>query len=386
MDVPPLERRRLKIVTGVLPSNSTKLAYLGASHPFTQQVDVIFPSSDDLESALSVLGTRYGKGKVKLSDLINDAGPFSDVLSNPESGFAMLGKEQNDDVWCIDPRGLLTLSVSKDTYERLGLVGRKLPFKTHADRRVISLSMKKGAESVANKARRNTALELWDKRRDEAGVGPWDVFYCVKVPMPNPVDSRSEDVKCQVTKLVDVRIPQIQSLPPRPSNSSSSTSDDEEDWSSELGALFEWVGMATLGSQRLSANDRVDPYVSVYNCPTPSYVGSITRLRWTGFLGPDFVQSIVDTALTQAATLPGGPATNSPFISITSHALSSSPVSYISPSTHSGTVTPLETHLRVSRADGEDTWCLLAVPGSSGSQSISWAIVESLGQLDTRWG
>lgn len=48
---------------------------------------------------------------------------------------------------------------------------------------------------------------------------------------------------------------------------------------------------------RLSANDRVDPYVSVYDCPAPSYVGSVTRLRWTGFLGPDFIQSIIDAAL-----------------------------------------------------------------------------------------
>jgi hypothetical protein len=39
-----------------------------------------------------------------------------------------------DDIWCIDPRGHLTLSVSKDTYERLGLVGKKLPFKIHEDR------------------------------------------------------------------------------------------------------------------------------------------------------------------------------------------------------------------------------------------------------------
>lgn len=54
------------------------------------------------------------------------------------SGFAMLAKEQNDDVWCIDHRGLLTLSVSKDTYERLGLVGKKLPFKTHTDQRGTS--------------------------------------------------------------------------------------------------------------------------------------------------------------------------------------------------------------------------------------------------------
>lgn len=48
---------------------------------------------------------------------------------------------------------------------------------------------------------------------------------------------------------------------------------------------------------RLLANDRVDPYVSAYECPVPSYVGDITHLRWNGFLGPEFVQSVVNTAL-----------------------------------------------------------------------------------------
>jgi ribonucleases P/MRP protein subunit RPP40 len=48
---------------------------------------------------------------------------------------------------------------------------------------------------------------------------------------------------------------------------------------------------------RLFANDRVDPYVSVYECPAPSYVGSITHLRWKGSLGPEFVQSVINAGL-----------------------------------------------------------------------------------------
>lgn len=35
-------------------------------------------------------------------------------------------EDDNEDKWCIDPRGVLTLCVTKDTYERLGLVGEKL--------------------------------------------------------------------------------------------------------------------------------------------------------------------------------------------------------------------------------------------------------------------
>lgn len=68
--------------------------------------------------------------------------------------------------------------------------------------------------------------------------------------MHDSINSGSEDVKCQVTKLVDVRIPKNPSIPPHPSTSRSSTSDDEEDWNSEMGALFEWIGLAALRSQR----------------------------------------------------------------------------------------------------------------------------------------
>ena len=46
----------------------------------------------------------------------------------------MLSTERHgDDVWCVDPHGTLTLSVSKETYEKLGLIGQKLPFKNRVE-------------------------------------------------------------------------------------------------------------------------------------------------------------------------------------------------------------------------------------------------------------
>jgi len=134
---------------------------------------------------------------------------------------------------------------------------------------------------------------------------------------------------------------------------------------------------------RLLANDRVDPYVSVYECPVPSYVGDITHLRWIGFLGPEFVQSLINTALTSLSTATG----NKPFVAIVSHALSASPVSYISPSTWADTALPMESPMRLPRGDGEDTWCMLAGPEAVDSQMLgAWSLVESLGQYDARWG
>jgi len=42
---------------------------------------------------------------------------------------ALPSASECDDTWCIDPRGVLTLCVSKPLYEQLGLVGKRLPFK-----------------------------------------------------------------------------------------------------------------------------------------------------------------------------------------------------------------------------------------------------------------
>lgn len=42
---------------------------------------------------------------------------------------------QSDDVWCIDTRGVLTMCVCKETYEKLGLLGQKMPFKNRSGER-----------------------------------------------------------------------------------------------------------------------------------------------------------------------------------------------------------------------------------------------------------
>ena len=39
-----------------------------------------------------------------------------------------------DETWCIDTRGVLTLSIDRGTYQRLGLLGTPLPWKAHQDR------------------------------------------------------------------------------------------------------------------------------------------------------------------------------------------------------------------------------------------------------------
>ncbi|KAG6861461.1 hypothetical protein C0995_016552 [Termitomyces sp. Mi166 len=350
---------------------------MDALPPERRRVDVLFPSSDILESALRKLSTRYAKGQVKLADVVHSSGAFADFYLQPQRCFTMLSNDvHSDDVWCIDPRGLLTLLVTKDTYERLGLVGTRLPFKAHRDYFVIRLSLQKNAESVPNRARRDEALKAWDARREREGLGAWNVVYCFNdSALPEPTLSKSE------VREVHPSTSQVK-VGPSISDRQQENDDDIEDWDTEMAALFEWVGMASLGSQRLKANDRVESYVALYEHPSPSYVGNITRLRWSGLIGPVFLQSVIDIALTTMKTLPTNETPEvKPFVAITAHSCSTSPVSYIPPS-----ASIADGPTRLARVDGEDTWCLFATPGAREPESIDFALVESLGQYDTRWG
>ncbi|KAK0202584.1 ribonuclease P 40kDa subunit-domain-containing protein [Desarmillaria ectypa] len=285
--------------------------------------------------------------------------------AGPENKLTVLSTNfDDDDVWCIDPRGVLTLCVAKDTYETLGLVGKKVILgygrrHPHEERHVINIPLQANTESEGNKKRRNKALKAWDGRRE-----PWSILCTSKDPAKLTRLGTVRPVKSQKTSMKDVRIPVVD-LPPRPDGSQ----DDIDDWNDCLHGLFEWVGMAGLGAQRLQANDRVDPYVSLYEPTSPSNIGNITHLRWRGFLGPDFVQSIIDTITKISSPR---------FVSITSHNCPYTPVPYLPRSTftpsdsEAGFITPV---VDPTKRSG-DTWSMIFVPKPK-AESLAWVIAET---------
>ena len=60
--------------------------------------------------------------------------------------------------------------------------------------------------------------------------------------------------------------------------------------------LYEWLALVRLGSPRVLADDRIDPYLSSYSPPSsfgePS-PSAICKLRWEGFLSPQFLRKIL---------------------------------------------------------------------------------------------
>ncbi|KAJ8519838.1 hypothetical protein ONZ45_g3276 [Pleurotus djamor] len=254
-----------------------------------------------------------------------------------------------------------------DTYEGLHLVGKKLPFKglSRTIRVVITIPLQKHVESEANVGKRNAAIEAWDSRRGRT----WDVLvYTEETTLPDGLSGLSRQstfATIEKTRSIHIPVVHLTHRPklnsPRPPGASKNDVEDKiEDWDEDATALFEWIGMAGFGSQRLQVNDSVDPYIAVYEPPPNTFIGGITHLSWRGFFPPQFVQKLLDAII----MLCSNPSPHSiPFMSLTAHCFLISPVTFLPSSLGSTAGSTKQPAPRVPRADGEDTWHLAHVHG-----------------------
>ncbi|KAJ4475003.1 ribonuclease P 40kDa subunit-domain-containing protein [Lentinula aciculospora] len=415
---------RVEICDGFSFQDS-KLENLARCHPFTQQereipiltvIDLIFPSNASFETAFetSLKAPHYVKGNVRLSQIVTESATFVAKYAT-QSGLSLLSagsgpafSAQEEDVWCIDHRGVLTLSVCKDTYNGLGLVGKRVAFgkgkgKQGDGRHAISIPLyAKETESVKIRAQREAALRRWEEQRiREIGSPLWNVLAFSESMSSEDLENTFKLVKNQDAKffeltpvhfqknvLEDIHVPVVQ-LNPRPwrQNTSVSNQEEEEDWYETTEGLFEWVGMAGFGATRLKANDRVDPFVAVYEPPVPARVGNVTHLKWTGFIGPSFVQSLIEFISHHLAQ--SLPANRPEFLSISSHACTWAPVSYISTKAQAQ-ATDVTPPLRDPTREVEDSWCLVVTvrqgESTDGQEKCAWVLAESVGKHDSRLG
>lgn len=353
-------RQHIQISTGALPSS--KLHTLAAAHPFTQQLDVVFPAHPALHAALAALDTAYVTAHM----------PLARALALHDVTLLSAGAA-HDDAWCLDARGVLTLHLAPPSYETLGLPGARQPFRGHdAHTVVLPPRARDAADPAARKVR------AWDARRVEEGGAPWPVLYCggdadatARAAAALGHTAQLRPVKAQTRVAPDLRLPAV-ALRARPPHADTHA---VADWEAEMRALFEWVGMAGLGAQRLRANDRADAYVAVYDAPAGAGAGAVAHVRWRGFLGPAFVQRVLDTVV-RACAGADAPA----FVALTAHACGAAPVGYVPPGNGKDGKAPA----RVPRAEGEDAWCVVVT--GAGAGTTRWCVAESIGPLDARWG
>ncbi|GAA5856014.1 hypothetical protein JCM9279_003376 [Rhodotorula babjevae] len=162
------------------PARRTQLARLAKAVerlPFGWQLDAIVPSladpaaaqhlSQQLQDAVGEACVSYLCERVNLADLLVPEFLNSFVRTGSLTALS-LDDSEGEDVVAIDGRGRLVLSVSKDTYELLGLPGRASAYGTLRQRFLIEISLvdpafragKPGFERV------NRALRAWPRRTD----------------------------------------------------------------------------------------------------------------------------------------------------------------------------------------------------------------------------
>lgn len=118
--------------------------------------------------------------------------------------------------------------------------------------------------------RAKDAFRQWDDRREAQGLGKWDILYHISngnyqsylLFRIHPQAYCAESLKLQLEAaptvlevkprcvvLQDIHVPKFEGerlLRP----SGDSTAEDVEDWHTEIAELFEWVGLACIGSDR----------------------------------------------------------------------------------------------------------------------------------------
>jgi len=261
---------------------------------------------------------------LSLSQAIGAGNLLSDKSTSTSELIALALGSVGDDGWYIDNRSILSLSLTKETYEHLGLIGTQR-MEGHCAKFLVQINLHDRTSKQFSKAK--ASIKLWDERRSASKQLAWTVAFhtsnqdILKLWSPS---SKESQVPCAVHRLPNIIIPKSPMVVPPPCEGPDKE-DRLEDWNSSVADLFEWVGMACLHSQRLLANDRVHSYVSSYQPPQDHFISDATHICWRGLLAPRFVKAVLDT-ITLNVSKP-----NAQSISAVCHTFNYSPISYISP-------------------------------------------------------
>ncbi|KAL5513392.1 hypothetical protein ACEPAH_3791 [Sanghuangporus vaninii] len=340
-----------------------------SSHPFTRQIDIVYvyPSLQQHTSNLQKIECDYYSGRVQLSEFLDACHlHLTGRFDHAQNDFIALaeGHPGVEDIWCIDHRGLLTLLLTKQTYQQLGLVGEKASKKSEIYH--VQVDLHDRTSSVYTRAKER--IRLWDEQRKAQGVPPWSVHVHGSLPS---LQAKLRPVKAQarVRTLDNIFIPVLDEKKSEfaraRSNHEGQEGDADADEENErIEELFEWVGMACMDSERLKANDRPNPFVAQYEAPEPNRIGSVTHVRWSGFLPPSFVKQVLESVVESIkpasnnleATSTSPPSSPS-FLSITANLHRNAPISYISPRAFGEGV---KTEARMGRWDRNvECWSLI---------------------------
>ncbi|TPX36272.1 hypothetical protein SmJEL517_g01403 [Synchytrium microbalum] len=199
-------------------------------------------------------------------------------------------------------KGRMILNLTKDTYERAGLVGKKCKFNESAERFNVTIDIANTSFSPKSKLYDRV---LWclthtmtTSRTFFVSCHDRETGEPVKVTFEQQHASTKEyTTPAQIRQMEGIMIPDIgTSLKTQTEVKYAGMSKDEkEEENSRLEELFEWLGMVELGSPRVSFMSQTNPFICVYEPPPTSASGTLLACRWqSSFISCLSIQRVVD--------------------------------------------------------------------------------------------
>ncbi|KAF2745548.1 hypothetical protein M011DRAFT_469600 [Sporormia fimetaria CBS 119925] len=270
------------------------------ANPFSHTLELILPEEvyelvrARLETANddAIPRPQYARVYMKLEDLL--CGEF--FIQYVKMGNIMMrseGRTNVDNIFTLY-EGVLRLELDRPTYERCGLQGSPMEDggrKHQKARWVVEYDLR--APSMLH-GKKGFSRLLWAAQNVLNGSLKW-LFYDLSqegkdagtMDTKEPLSAHHPSLHTIVPDILgmgDVSTPELDI-------SHLSSSYDEE---ASL-ALLEWLHLVSLDSPRIMASDRIDPFLARYEVPdlgSGSQTRNLVRVRYKGFIPPQFVRSV----------------------------------------------------------------------------------------------
>ncbi|KAL4881542.1 ribonuclease P 40kDa subunit-domain-containing protein [Aspergillus karnatakaensis] len=287
------------------PSNKAPFSAI-VGLPFVHTVEVTMPKEvySTIQRGLdsNLQEPSYARVSMSLSSLV-EGDFFNSYIKKGNVLMISEGRSGLDNVYTLQD-GTLKLELGKEDYEKTGLTGKSIRTggKKHAKERfLIELNLrlpsmlhgKKGFQRIEwafkNVLNKPVTWLFFDLGTEYSGVSEGDPFLKGNSP---------EIIPCKPlpTTHENITTPSFQNL----NVTNQTTESDLKDISYEVS---EWLGLISLGSQRVFANDDVDPYLCRYDAPEigDSGVSDLISLRWHGFIPPKWILQLFITLFRKTA-------------------------------------------------------------------------------------
>ncbi|XP_060534799.1 ribonuclease P protein subunit p40-like [Cylas formicarius] len=257
--------------------------------PFAHLVTVVLPDtskvSSDLTEILSKDRDYYKILNFRPSEILKNGLFLNNFVRNGELGLLSVGTRIDcDNCLAITPTGVLTLVLTKRTYQEVGLQGRVSHFtKKLGDPYIVCIDLKDGAlvSGKSNYKKLQTVLDRFPSFDVIVSWCPPDDEICPSSVAKFLVD-RGYKVKLCTPKFgrhvtVSNQTPLIKPLDERKENG--------------VLEFVEWLGMVSLEAD---LDGDVESYINTYECPEPNVDAGLTQvLQWRGLFLPRHVETLL---------------------------------------------------------------------------------------------